>query len=223
VAVFPFISQTECHSELRFEKYFYSLKSPYSGGISAQPYNKLFGISFIKHEMLKKHPSKISLGLFRNQLMEKKTPELKDLVIREAGLEDIDEMHRIRLSVKENILTNPDLVKKDDYVKYISTPNKGWVCMADEKIAGFAIVNREEHNVWALFVDPVFERIGIGRLLNNQLIEWYFKQTDHPLWLSTEPGTRAESFYRKAGWIYSGAHGAREIKFEFNSPLTIAQ
>jgi GNAT superfamily N-acetyltransferase len=150
--------------------------------------------------------------------MENKTPELKDLVIRDAGYEDIAAMHRIRMAVKENILTNPGLVKNEDYVKYISSPNKGWVCMADDKLAGFAIVNREAGNVWALFVDPVFERIGIGRLLHNQMIEWYFKQTDQPLGLSTEPGTRAENFYRKAGWTYSGPYGSREIKFELNPP-----
>jgi GNAT superfamily N-acetyltransferase len=150
--------------------------------------------------------------------MENKDPELRDLVIREAGNEDIAEMHRIRMAVKENILNNPNLVKQEDYVKYISAPNKGWVCMADDKLAGFAIVNREENNVWALFVDPVFERIGIGRLLHNQMIDWYFKKTDQPLWLSTEPGTRAENFYRKAGWIYTGEYGTREIKFQLNPP-----
>jgi hypothetical protein len=34
------------------------------------------------------------------------------------------------------------------------------------------------------------------------------------VWLSTSPGTRAEEFYRKAGWRENGIYGKREIKFE---------
>jgi hypothetical protein len=34
------------------------------------------------------------------------------------------------------------------------------------------------------------------------------------VWLSTSPGTRAEQFYRKAGWKETGIYGKGEIKFE---------
>lgn len=34
------------------------------------------------------------------------------------------------------------------------------------------------------------------------------------VWLGTLPKTRAETFYRKAGWKKIGTPGNREIKFE---------
>jgi hypothetical protein len=46
------------------------------------------------------------------------------------------------------------------------------------------------------------------------MMSWYFLQTDKTVWLGTAPGTRAELFYRKAGWKVVGTHGKGEIKFE---------
>jgi hypothetical protein len=46
------------------------------------------------------------------------------------------------------------------------------------------------------------------------MMNWYFEQTSRPVWLGTAPNTRAESFYRKAGWQEIGTHGEGEIKFE---------
>ena len=80
----------------------------------------------------------------------------------------------------------------------------------------FSIVDLKENNIWALFVKPEFERKGVGRRLHEIMLDWYFTLTKNTVWLSTAPGTRAEKFYRKAGWIKAGAYGKTEIKFEMN-------
>jgi len=49
------------------------------------------------------------------------------------------------------------------------------------------------------------------------MIGWYFSQTSTNVWLGTAPGTRAEAFYRKAGWNEIGMHGKGEIKFEMTA------
>jgi tetratricopeptide (TPR) repeat protein len=59
-----------------------------------------------------------------------------------------------------------------------------------------------------------FEKKGIGRQLHDSMLEWYFTQTSTTVWLSTSPGTRAEQFYRKAGWTETGLYGKGELKFE---------
>lgn len=46
------------------------------------------------------------------------------------------------------------------------------------------------------------------------MLNWYFSQTQKKVWLSTAPNTRAEVFYRKAGWKETGKYGKGEIKFE---------
>jgi hypothetical protein len=46
------------------------------------------------------------------------------------------------------------------------------------------------------------------------MLDCYFQQTNTNLWLGSSPNTRAESFYRKAGWKEIGTHGKAEIKLE---------
>lgn len=134
--------------------------------------------------------------------------------LREALIADIPQISKIRLAVKENILSNPDLVPYEDYVEFMTQRGKGWVCEIDNKIVGFSIVDLKENNIWALFIDPDFEKKGIGRQLHDMMLDWYFDQTETTVWLSTAPKSRAESFYRKAGWTEVGMHGKNEIKFE---------
>ena len=66
----------------------------------------------------------------------------------------------------------------------------------------------------ALFLNPEFEKQGIGRQLHDIMLDWYFKQTMKNVWLGTSPKTRAETFYRNAGWTEIGIHGDGAIKFE---------
>jgi GNAT superfamily N-acetyltransferase len=135
---------------------------------------------------------------------------------REAGIADIAGMHVVRVAVMENRLSNPALITPADYEEFIIQRGKGWVCETDGRIIGFAIVDTKENNVWALFIQPGFDGKGIGRHLHDIMIDWYFGQTDTTIWLGTAPQTRAEQFYRKAGWKEVGMHG-KEIKFEMTA------
>ena len=136
------------------------------------------------------------------------------MIFREARITDIPQIQVVRNSVKENTLSNPALVTDNDCENYLVNRGKGWVCEIDGRIVGFAIVDLMDHNVWALFVQPGFDKKGIGKKLHDDMLDWYFSQTDSTVWLSTAPGTRAEKFYRKAGWKEVGMHGKGEIKFE---------
>jgi len=135
------------------------------------------------------------------------------MIFREANMSDIPQMQIVRNSVKENQLSNPDLVKDKDYEIYLTDNGKGWVCEIENEILGFAIVDLVENNIWALFLKPEFEKQGIGKQLHNMMLNWYFEQTKTPVWLGTAPGTRAEKFYKLSGWKDVGMHG-KETKFE---------
>lgn len=136
------------------------------------------------------------------------------MIIREAKVEDIAQIQIVRHSVKENILSNPDLVTDEDCVNYITNRGKGWVCEINKEIIGFAIVDLIDHNIWALFLNPNFEKQGIGKKLHDIMLDWYFSQTKVKVWLGTDFNTRAEKFYRSAGWQAVGENGKNEIKFE---------
>lgn len=136
------------------------------------------------------------------------------MTIREATIDDIQHIQIVRNLVKENILSNPDLVTDEDCRVFITERGKGWVCETDNQIIGFSIVDLENSNIWALFVHPEFDKQGAGRWLHDVMLDWYFRQTDKTVWLGTEPHTRAEAFYRKAGWKAVGTRDNGEIKFE---------
>jgi len=136
------------------------------------------------------------------------------MTFREAKPEDIKQIQIVRNAVTENALSNPALVTDADCLEFITNRGKGWVCEINKQIVGFSIADLKENNIWALFVHPNFDKRGIGRKLHDLMMNWYFEQTSRPVWLGTAPNTRAESFYRKAGWQEIGTHGKGEIKFE---------
>ena len=136
------------------------------------------------------------------------------MIFREATTADIKQIQVVRNSVKENTLSNPNLVTDEDCKQFITERGKGWVCEVDNTIVGFAIADLQENNIWALFLDPAFEKKGIGQQLHKMMMDWYFSQTKTTVWLGTGFNTRAVHFYRKAGWVEVGLHGSDEIKFE---------
>ncbi len=133
--------------------------------------------------------------------------------IREAQISDIPQIQIVRNAVKENRLSDPRLVSDEDCKTYLQQRGKGWVAVEEGIVVGFSIVDLQDHNVWALFVHPDFEKQGIGRQLHDIMLHWYFVQKETELWLGTAPNTRAENFYRKAGWTEAGTHGKGETKF----------
>ncbi|HUQ65699.1 MAG TPA: GNAT family N-acetyltransferase [Flavitalea sp.] len=134
-------------------------------------------------------------------------------MIREATPEDIPAIQAIRHAVIENVLSDPGLVTDTDCHTYITNRGKGWVYMLKDQIIGFAIADLQENNIWALFVHPDHEHRGYGRMLHDNMLNWYFSQTTKSVWLSTSPDTRAEYFYRTAGWQEDGLSAKGEILF----------
>jgi ribosomal protein S18 acetylase RimI-like enzyme len=94
------------------------------------------------------------------------------MMIRAAKIDDIKQIQIVRNSVKENTLSNPNLVTDKDCEEFISVRGKGWVCEIDQQIVGFAIADLKEKNIWALFVDPEYERKGIGQKLHRKMLNW---------------------------------------------------
>jgi GNAT superfamily N-acetyltransferase len=133
---------------------------------------------------------------------------------RQANPNDIPRLQQIRNAVKENTLSDPALIKDEDYLEFLNERGNGWVCQVDGNIVGFSMVDLRENNVWALFLHPEYEKQGIGRQLHDLMLHWYFEQTDTTIWLGTAPNTRAAAFYRRAGWQEAGQHGKYEIRFE---------
>jgi GNAT superfamily N-acetyltransferase len=132
---------------------------------------------------------------------------------REAITVDIPGIMVVRMAVQENRIP-VGYVTEADVADFIHRRGKGWVCTVDDVVVGFSIVDLVEHNIWALFVSPDWAEKGIGRKLQNLMLDWYFSQTKEKVWLGTGPGTRAEVFYAKTGWTKAGVVNNDEVKFE---------
>ena len=134
-------------------------------------------------------------------------------LLRRAVASDVAGIQRVRRSVQENRLVS--MVITDEHVRErLETPGRGWVIELRGEIVAFAIGDSETGNVWALFVDPEHESRGYGRLLHDTLVQWLASTGLNRLWLTTEPGTRAQRFYEAAGWIAGEQTERGEIRYE---------
>ena len=128
-------------------------------------------------------------------------------------------MHRVRLAVRENRLTSA-AINEAHYVPAIEQWGRGWVIERQGQIVAFAVGNAQNGNVWALFVEPAHERRGYGKRLHEAMVEWLWSQGLSRLWLTTEPGTRAQHFYESAGWHSVGEANCGEVQYELLRPYS---
>lgn len=135
-----------------------------------------------------------------------------DFAVRPAAAADVSAMHRIRTSVRQNRLTDPR-IDESSYAPYIAS-GSAWVAESVSGIVGFAALDAAAGAVWALFVDPVAEGAGVARALHERMVEWARDRGLARLILSTESGTRAADFYRRAGWTEVGKTADGELIFE---------
>ncbi len=137
------------------------------------------------------------------------------MIFRKATCSDYEALHAVRMAVHENVLLNTSLVTPSHYKEILEQKGRGWVCEdTTGKATGFAIVDLSRSNIWALFIHPDFESKGIARMLHQLMLNWSFGNKAEKLWLTTELGTRAETFYLKAGWERKGLEPDGEVRFE---------
>jgi GNAT superfamily N-acetyltransferase len=144
-------------------------------------------------------------------------------LMRQAVTADIDAMHRVRTSVRENRLVST-VLPPSRYIEYIESHGRGWVIEADGAVVGFAVADSRDGSLWALFVDPEHEGQGYGRRLHDAAVRWLFDRGHDRIWLTTSPGTRAQRFYELAGWTDAGAapNGERRLELSRPAPATAA-
>jgi GNAT superfamily N-acetyltransferase len=133
-------------------------------------------------------------------------------VIRRATQGDVARIFEIRNSVRENKLDDPARVTVEDVQAFIA--DTGMFVWEDAgQVVGFSAADPRDGSIWALFVDPAFEGRGIGRALFERACAVLWQAGYMRLWLTTDRGTRAEAFYRAAGWEVTAIRG-NELVFE---------
>ncbi|HZH43719.1 MAG TPA: GNAT family N-acetyltransferase [Lysobacter sp.] len=143
-----------------------------------------------------------------------------ELHIREATAADIDAMHRIRLDVRENRLSDPTWLTPAVYRACLGDTGVAntWVAESADGVLGFCVARVPEQDIWALFVNPAHEGRGIGRALLATATRWLFAHEVPMVTLGTTPDTRADRFYRDAGWQRGEIDAKGEVRYRLPNP-----
>lgn len=134
------------------------------------------------------------------------------MIIREAIRDDIPDLVAVRRAVRENILTSE--ISLERIAAGLEVRGKGWVAEHEGRVVGFSMADLEEGMIWALFLLPEWEGQGLGRVLLERAVEWLWGEGRERIWLTTEPGSRAEGFYAHLGWSPMGVTDKGEARFE---------
>ncbi len=144
----------------------------------------------------------------------------RDVRYREATADDIPAMTVVRLAVRENRMPDPTWLTPQMWLDGLAASGNAnsFVCERDGHIVGFAIGRLRERDIWALFVDPASEGLGIGKTLLAIVSAWMFEQGVDEIMLGTGVDTRAETFYRLQGWQVGGLSPKGEREYRLPRP-----
>jgi GNAT superfamily N-acetyltransferase len=135
-------------------------------------------------------------------------------MIRKAIRADHPRISEIRLSVRENCLATSKYAAVDRTADWIFDNAAFWVWEEDGAIQGFSAADPRNGEIFALFIHPTYEGRGIGRALLPPACQILRDAGYKVATLTTEPGTRAERFYRRDGWTEIGREDDGQIIFQ---------
>lgn len=121
------------------------------------------------------------------------------VLIRKATPADQPRIQAIRMSVTENVLSDPSKVT-DEEVAWYREQAIFLVADVDGTVVGFTCANHQTGLIWALFMDKAHEGRGHGRALLDAALAGLEAAGHAQAWLETGADTRAERFYRSHGW-----------------------
>jgi GNAT superfamily N-acetyltransferase len=141
-------------------------------------------------------------------------------LIRKATRNDVPRIMAIRAGARENGLRDPARVTTVDVFWFVDNPGI-FLWEEEGSVVGFSAGDPRNGNIFALFVEERYERRGIGRALFERACKVLVDAGCARMWLTTWPGTRAERFYREAGWCVTGMDNGNLV-FERRAPATLS-
>lgn len=140
-------------------------------------------------------------------------------LIRTATQDDIDTLFSIRTSVVQNHLSVEQMaelgITPQVLAESIEAAPCVWVAEVDGRAVAFAMVDLAEGEVFALFVRPTHENLGLGRQLMAVAEAALFEHHER-LYLITDgrDEIRANGFYQRLGWVVVGQVDGDDVRYE---------
>lgn len=139
--------------------------------------------------------------------------------IRLATCADIETLFEIRTSVVENHLSREQLnemgITAAALQQAIEESACVWVAELEGAAAGFAMIDAEAGELFALFVRPQCEGRGLGAMLLEAAEQALFANHE-VIYLLTDghAAVRANGFYRRHGWAQVARVDERDVRYE---------
>lgn len=143
------------------------------------------------------------------------------VLIRAATADDVDTLCAIRTSVVQNHLSLEQMADLGITPQVLRDTLRaapcGWIAEVDGQAAGFSMVDLDEGEVFAMFVLPTHEKLGLGRQLMAVAEAALFECHD-TLYLVTDgrDEIRANGFYQRLGWSVVGQVDGDDVRYEKN-------
>lgn len=143
------------------------------------------------------------------------------ITLRDAAPGDVETIFNIRTAVKENHLSREQMaemgITPQTVLEIINESRCIWIAEVNGQAAGFAMAITGEACLFAMFVTPEFEGLGVGKKL-LQKAESFLFSTCQNIWLETASSSRAAAFYQRHGWMPVSKSGESDIRFEKSHP-----
>ena len=85
------------------------------------------------------------------------------MIVREATLEDVGAMHALRVSVRENRLSDPLRITEADYLPFLAQPRASWVAESESRSGSesISLVTEPGTRAEQLYLAAGWTRVGI--------------------------------------------------------------
>jgi len=142
-----------------------------------------------------------------------------NVAIRVATADEVPILNAIRTSVRENHMSLEQMaaygITPEVIARVITTTGRGFIASVDGVDAAIAIAEAEAGCIYAMFVLPDYEGMGLGRLLMTEAERFLFEAGCENVWLEAgaTKGLRAHGFYAHLGWRRDGLMPDGQLRF----------
>ncbi|WP_374045681.1 acetyltransferase [Massilia sp. YIM B04103] len=150
-------------------------------------------------------------------------PPVKEIRVRLATPADIPILFEVRTSVLQNHLSRGQMVEWGVTLETTRQLMEQSPCIwggeVNGEVVAFATADVEGGSVFAMFIRPGFEGLGLGRRLMAEVEALLFRH--HALiWLETDgrDPVRANGFYLKLGWTLAAELAEGDVRYEKRRP-----
>ncbi|UII73794.1 GNAT family N-acetyltransferase [Pseudomonas sp. HN11] len=140
-------------------------------------------------------------------------------LIRAATQDDVETLFAIRTSVVQNHLSVEQMADLGITPQMLADSIRAapcvWIAEVDGLPVAFNMVDLAEGEVFAMFVLPTHENLGLGRQLMAVAEAALFEHHDR-LFLITDgrDEIRANGFYQRLGWVLAGQADGDDVRYE---------